>query len=374
MGEFAHKSDLIGAPITDGDKKLAEQMLADSVPRLKEIKSNISTVLYGLDREVDMSLACLLAGGHLLTEGPPGGGKTTLVVALAHSFNLHSMRTQGTSDLMPSDILGSEVYIKGRDGEAGDFKLVKGPIFTNLLLADELNRAPEKTQSALLQAMQEEKVTIGAQTHTLPRPFHLLAAQNPREQHGTNPLPEALLDRLMIKVDMMFPSEAAERRITAHRTGTHVSLSDLHNARARGKDAVLDLDYRGKDAKLPAVMDGGDLYSLQILTHSIPLSEELVDAIVTLTRRCRPDDPKAGESVKKWVEGYGPGPRTEIAFGLMAKGLAVLRGSLSPSMKDLGQLIDPVLQHRLHLKYSRNVDAYAEVKSEITRGLDLGLK
>ncbi|MGH1421111.1 MAG: AAA family ATPase [Hyphomonas sp.] len=296
---------------------------------LAAVKAEIGKVVFGQERVVELVLSSILAGGHALLIGAPGLAKTRLVEALGTALGLTNHRIQFTPDLMPSDILGSEVLDESGDGQRS-FRFLQGPIFTQLLMADEINRASPRTQSALLQAMQERHVTIAGVRHDLPAPFHVLATQNPVEQEGTYPLPEAQLDRFLLKVDVTYPDLDTERRILIETTGTNAS------------------DVR-------SVLDGARLMQLQSLVRRMPVGEKIVDAILSLIREARPEQ-TSDARVKRLVD-WGPSPRAGQALMLAARSRALLRGRLTPSIEDVEALAEPALGHRMAMRYDPTGEA-----------------
>ncbi|MCK0139444.1 MoxR family ATPase [Aliiroseovarius sp. F47248L] len=291
---------------------------------LSHAKSVIARRIIGQDQVVDLTLSALLAGGHALLIGLPGLGKTRLVETLSTVMGLREGRIQFTPDLMPSDILGAEVLEESAEGTRS-FRFLKGPIFCQLLLADEINRASPRTQSALLQAMQERQVSVAGQTHALAAPFHVLATQNPLEQEGTYPLPEAQLDRFLLQVDVEYPDRDAERDILLATTGT-------------------------EDAQAEPVFSAADLIAAQKLLRRMPVGETVVDAILDLVRACRPDDEAAPQIVRDTVS-WGPGPRAAQALMLLTRARALIDGRLAPGIDDVQALARPVLSHRMALSY-----------------------
>jgi MoxR-like ATPase len=301
----------------------AEAALAD----IARIKENVGTVIFGQESVIERTLVAILAGGHALLVGVPGLAKTKLVETLGTVLGLSGQRIQFTPDLMPSDIIGSEVMEQDADGRRS-FRYLKGPIFTQLLMADEINRASPRTQSALLQAMQEYHVTVAGQRYDLPAPFHVLATQNPLEQEGTYPLPEAQLDRFLMQIDILYPELDAERRILLETTGV-------------------------TEAKPHAVLDAERLRQIQALVRRMPVSESVVDAILKLVRSARPD--ADNEHAKKHIA-WGPGPRASQALMLCARARALYEGRLAPSVDDVKALAEPVLQHRMALNFAARAD------------------
>ncbi|HVI50034.1 MAG TPA: MoxR family ATPase [Candidatus Sulfotelmatobacter sp.] len=296
--------------------------------RLKEAREVVGRVIFGQTEVVDQTIITLLAGGHALLIGVPGLAKTRLVQTLGTVFGLNAKRVQFTPDLMPADILGSEVLEEAASGERS-FRFIRGPVFSQLLMADEINRASPRTQSALLQAMQEHKVSIAGQSYDLPQPFHVLATQNPLEQEGTYPLPEAQLDRFLMQVDIGYPDLESERRMLLATTGAH------------------------EDRAVP-VFDGEDLIDAQRLVRHIPVGKSVVDAILALVRAGRPEDSPLAE-VRRHVA-WGPGPRAAQALMLAARARALMDGRLSPSIDDVAALALPILKHRMALSFAARAE------------------
>ncbi|MBY9065678.1 MoxR family ATPase [Hyphomonas sp. WL0036] len=310
----------------------AETPVADAeaaAEALARVKTEIGKAVFGQEKVIELSLAAVLAGGHALLIGAPGLAKTRLVEAMGTALGLANQRIQFTPDLMPSDILGSEVLNEGPDGERS-FRFIKGPVFTQLLMADEINRASPRTQSALLQAMQEKHVTVAGARHDLPAPFHVLATQNPIEQEGTYPLPEAQLDRFLLKVDVSYPDLDTERRILIETT-------------------------RGAEAPVKAALSPAELMKIQALVRQMPVGEKLVATILNLIREARPEQ-TSDARVKRLVD-WGPSPRAGQALMLAARARALLRGRLAPSMEDIEALAEPCLGHRMAMRYDPTGDA-----------------
>jgi MoxR-like ATPase len=296
--------------------------------RLAHVRERIGRVIFGQQEVVDLSLVTLLAGGHVLLIGVPGLAKTRLVETLGTVLGLAEKRIQCTPDLMPADILGSEVLEEGEGGRRG-FRFIPGPVFSQLLMADEINRASPRTQSALLQAMQERRVSVAGQYHPLPQPFHVLATQNPLEQEGTYPLPEAQLDRFLMQIDVGYPDLDAERRMLAATTGLE------------------------EEAPV-AVLGPDDLMAAQRLIRRVPVGESVVEGILRLVRSGRPETSDLPE-VREHVA-WGPGPRASQALMLAAKARAVMDGRLSPSLDDVLALAAPVLKHRMALNFGARAE------------------
>ena len=295
---------------------------------IKAARAAIHAVIFGQESVVDATLITLLSGGHGLLVGVPGLAKTKLVETLGVVLGLDARRVQFTPDLMPSDILGSEV-LEETGGGKRSFRFIQGPIFARLLMADEINRASPRTQSALLQAMQEYHVTIAGNRFDLPRPFHVLATQNPLEQEGTYPLPEAQLDRFLLQVDVGYPDEAAERQIMLATTGSDVPVAT--------------------QALTPA-----DLMAAQALVRRLPIGQSVVDAIVKLVRAGRPESSDL-DLVKQRVA-WGPGPRASQAFMLACRARAIIQGRLAPSVDDVVALAGPILRHRMAVNFSARAE------------------
>lgn len=296
--------------------------------RLAEARAAVGQVIFGQDDVIDQSLITLLAGGHALLIGLPGLAKTRLVHTLGVVLGLDDRRVQFTPDLMPADILGSEVLEEGAGGVRA-FRFIKGPVFCQLLMADEINRAGPRTQSALLQAMQERHVSIAGERLDLPRPFHVLATQNPLEQEGTYPLPEAQLDRFLMQIDVGYPGREAERRMLVETTGA-------------------------AEAVPRRVMTAGELLAAQELVRRVPVGEAVVDCILDLVRRGRPETTSL-DLVRRHVA-WGPGPRAAQALMLGSRARALLQGRLSPSVDDVRELAAPILRHRMALGFAARAD------------------
>lgn len=281
--------------------------------------------IIGQDLVVEQTLIALLCGGHALLIGTPGLAKTRLVETLGVVFGLDMKRVQFTPDLMPADILGSEVLESNDDG-GRSFRFIKGPVFSQLLMADEINRASPRTQSALLQAMEERQVTIAGQEYDLQSPFHVLATQNPIEQEGTYPLPEAQLDRFTLQIDVGFPSRDAERDILLTTTGAD-------------------------EAEVKAVFTAKKLMAAQAAVRRMPVGDAVVGAILDLVRSARPEDVTAPEFVQNSIS-WGPGPRAAQAFMLATRARAMVQGRLAPSVDDVEALAHPVMIHRMALGFA----------------------
>ena len=295
---------------------------------MQRIKGAAGTVIFGQETVIEQTLITLLSGGHALLIGVPGLAKTRLVETLGAVLGLDNKRIQFTPDLMPSDILGSEVLEESDTGQR-HFRFLKGPIFTQLLMADEINRASPKTQSALLQAMQEHHVTVAGQRYDTPEPFHVLATQNPLEQEGTYPLPEAQLDRFVLQIDVDYPSEAAERRMLEATTGTET-------------------------VELQPIFSGAQLMAAQHLVRQIPVGEQVVTAILKLVRSARPNAGADDDTTRQVA--WGPGPRASQALMLAVRAKALIDGRLAPSIDDVVALAQPTLRHRMALSFAARAE------------------
>ncbi len=323
---------------TNIDKKFQ-----DSHQKLIRARKEIGKIIYGQDNVIDRVLVSLISGGHVLLIGVPGVAKTLLVDTTAKVLGLSSSRIQCTPDLMPADVLGSEVLEEDKDGKRA-FRFIKGPVFTQFLMADEINRASPRTQSALLQAMQEQEVTVSGKHYDLPKPFHVLATQNPIEQEGTYPLPEAQLDRFLMQIDVDYPGRDAERQML---------LATTSNA----------------DTKVTAVLKDSELIEIQSLVRDMPIGDSVVDAILNLVRDARPS-PDAPQLVNDYVT-WPPGPRAAQALMLTVRAKALIEGREAPSIDDVTALALPVLKHRMALNYkarSENV-TLADVIEKLTESL-----
>ena len=296
--------------------------------RMQKVHEAVGAVIFGQDTVVAQTLITLLSGGHALLIGVPGLAKTKLVETLGVVLGLDTKRIQFTPDLMPSDIIGAEMLEDSASGRRA-FRFIKGPVFTQLLMADEINRASPKTQSALLQAMQEHHVTVAGERHDVPSPFHVLATQNPLEQEGTYPLPEAQLDRFLLQIDVGYPDQLAERRMLLSTTGT-------------------------EENTLPTIFTPQELQATQRLVRQIPVGEKVVDAILKLVRSARPGS--GGEADIDRLVAWGPGPRASQAFMLAVRAKALIDGRLAPSVEDVITLAEPILKHRMALTFAARAE------------------
>jgi len=307
----------------------------------EQLREQIGRQIVGQDEVVEQLLMAIFARGHCILEGVPGLAKTLMVHALAQSLSLEFNRIQFTPDLMPSDITGTEVLYEDRQSGARELRFVPGPVFANLILADEINRTPPKTQAALLEAMQERQVTAGGRRHVLPDPFFVLATQNPIEQEGTYPLPEAQLDRFLFKVFITYPKPEEERRIYQLTTGT-------------------------REAEITPIVDGRRIGELQRLVRRVPVSDHCVDYAMDLVRATRGTEHGGPKYIDEWLA-WGAGPRAGQSLILAAKARAALAGRPSVSVDDIRAVALPVLRHRLVLNY--NAQAAGETSDSIVKKL-----
>lgn len=304
------------------------QRIEQAIETIAAVRAGVSGAIIGQERIIDLTLATILAGGHGLLVGAPGVAKTTLVEAVGVALSLNWGRVQFTPDLMPSDIIGAELLETNESGQRS-FRFQEGPVFTNLLMADEINRASPRTQSALLQAMQEGQVTVSGATMDLPKPFHVLATQNPIEQEGTYPLPEAQLDRFLLQIDVPYPDRETEREILLATTGTSTLAAK-------------------------AALKEGELESLQAFVREMPIGDRILEAVLNLVRAARPES-ATRQDVKDCVA-WGPGPRAGQALIKAAKARALLRGRVSPSLDDVAAVARPALAHRMALTWRAKAD------------------
>src|SRR5271169_1778017 len=323
-----HRELAMPAASGEGLEKLEDMIVRSAestADHVRAAKAAIGTVIFGQDKVVEQALITILSGGHALLLGVPGLAKTKLVDTMGTVLGLDARRIQFTPDLMPSDILGTEVLEESPGGKR-NFRFIQGPVFAQLLMADEINRASPRTQSALLQAMQEHHVTVAGARHDLPAPFHVLATQNPLEQEGTYPLPEAQLDRFLMEIDVDYPDIDAERRILFDTTGA-------------------------EETKPKAAMTADDLMSAQRLVRRLPVGESVVEAILSLVRSARPG-PDSGEYGKliAWS------PRASQSLMLAVRARALLDGRYAPSIDDVVALAEPVLKHRMALTFAARAD------------------
>ncbi len=309
----------------------------------ERLDAEVGRVIIGQHRVRQEILLCLLAGGHCLLRGVPGLAKTLLIRTLAEAVQLRFSRIQFTPDLMPSDILGTEVIDQDPATGQRNVRFIPGPVFANIILADEINRTPPRTQAALLEAMQEYQVTVGGVRHPLERPLFVLATENPIEQEGTHPLPEAQLDRFMMNVVIDYPAHDEERRILTETTG-------------------------GDAADIRPVATGAELEEARALVRALPVAENVVDYALALVRATRPNDPSAPDEVTRWVE-WGAGPRAGQSLLLGARALALLQGRKVPDVSDVTEVALPVLRHRVLVNFHAEAEG-VDADGVVTRLLD----
>ncbi|MCX2454003.1 MoxR family ATPase [Pedobacter sp. PLR] len=309
--------------------EISENNLKTLIHKITLLKEEIQKVIVGQDLIIEEMLVALLAGGHCLLEGVPGLAKTLMVRTMSQALDLSFRRIQFTPDLMPTDIVGTEILEEDHVTGKRFFKFNKGPLFANIILADEINRTPPKTQSALLEAMQEFEVTYGGQTYPLDRPFFILATQNPIEQAGTYPLPEAQLDRFLLFIKIGYPTAAEEMKILSSTTGM------IKN-------------------KVQAVIGAEEIKQLQALTREVSISGDLITYVAELIRATRPDTSTIAY-VKEWVR-WGAGPRAGQALILTAKARALIHGRYAVVMEDLQTMAFPVLRHRILMNFKADAE------------------
>ncbi len=315
--------------INKADEKILNE-LESTAARLVEVREAIGQVIFGQEQVISLALTAIIGGGHALLVGAPGLAKTKLAITLGTVLGLSEKRIQFTPDLMPADILGTEILDESESGSR-QFRFVPGPVFCQLLMADEINRASPRTQSALLQAMQEHHITVAGVRHDLPEPFHVLATQNPIEQEGTYPLPEAQLDRFLLEIDIGYPDIEAERRMLFATTGND-------------------------EQQAQKLMNRNQLMAAQRLVRLIPIGESVADAILELVRSARPGS-ETSEFVNENIA-WGPGPRASQSLMLGVRARALLDGRLSPSVDDVIELANPVLRHRMALSFAARADGH----------------
>ena len=312
----------------DNTKPGNEKDVEDLTNKISDIKDHIEEVVFGQKKVIDLIIITLLSGGHTLLVGLPGLAKTRLVRSLGTIMGLSRKRVQFTPDLMPTDILGTEILEETAKGKRS-FRFLEGPVFAQFLLADEINRASPRTQSALLQAMQERRVTVAGTSYDLPEPFHVLATQNPIEQEGTYPLPEAQLDRFLMQIDIQYPEESFEKEMLLATTGVD-------------------------DKQVKQILSSKQLINAQKLIRAIPVGEQVVVSILKLVRNSRPNS----SELKNVKEGllWGAGPRASQSLMIACRAKAIIDGRLSPSIDDVLELAAPVLKHRLNLTFSARAE------------------
>ncbi len=317
--------------------------LESATAKMSSVRQEIGNVIFGQEDVIDQTLTVLLAGGHLLLVGVPGLAKTRLVSAFSKVMGLDTKRIQCTPDLMPSDMIGAEI-LEEVDYGRRNFRFIQGPIFCQFLMVDEINRASPRTQSALLQAMEEQHVTVTGREHALPTPFHVLATQNPLELEGTYPLPEAQLDRFLLQIEIDYPDLAAEKKIVES------TLSE-------------------EEIVPKSIMYANDLRDLQKTVRRMPLAENVINSILSLVRSGRPESSEI-EAVCHYVH-WGPGPRASRALALALRSRALLQGRPAPTLEDLKALVRPVLRHRMALNYAARADGVGidEILESLTKNI-----
>ena len=330
--------------LSEKDVSKIKYKFNDLHKNIMSVRSEINNLVFGQEEVIDQILISLLSNGHALLIGLPGLAKTRIVSFLGIILGLKSKRVQFTPDLMPADILGSEI-LEDSTNSKKRFKFIKGPIFSKLLLADEINRSSPRTQSALLQAMQEKKVTITGNNYLLPKPFHVLATQNPIDQEGTYPLPEAQLDRFLMNINISYPSEGAERKI-------------------------LELSSENLDKEPNNIINSSDLLEMQDFIKNIPVGESVVKYILDIITNTRPETSRV-PSVKKNVL-WGPSPRASLALLATCKAKAFLDNRYSPSIFDIKSLIKPILTHRINLNISAKSEGILidDILNDVTKNIE----
>jgi MoxR-like ATPase len=309
--------------------EISEHNIKIILAKLPGLKKEVQKVIVGQDQVLEELIITLMAGGHCLLEGVPGLAKTLMVKTLSQALDLSFRRIQFTPDLMPTDIIGTEILEEDHATGKRFFKFNKGPLFANIILADEINRTPPKTQSALLEAMQEFEVTYGGQTYPLDRPFFILATQNPIEQAGTYPLPEAQLDRFLLFVKIGYPTEQEEYGILSSTTGSKVQIVE-------------------------PVLSGEEIRQIQSLVRDVSISDDLISYVGKLIRASRPDS-TTSNYVKEWVR-WGAGPRAGQSLILTAKARALLKGRYAVVMEDIHTMAYPVLRHRILVNFKAEAE------------------
>jgi MoxR-like ATPase len=325
--------------------ELTENNVKALLAKLPQLKNEIQKVIVGQDAILDELLVAFLAGGHCLLEGVPGLAKTLIVKTMSQALHLSFRRIQFTPDLMPTDIIGTEILEEDHATGKRFFKFNKGPLFANIILADEINRTPPKTQSALLEAMQEFEVTYGGQTYPLDKPFFILATQNPIEQAGTYPLPEAQLDRFLLLIKMGYPTEQEEFEVLNRTTGT-------------------------QKANINAVINASDIQQAQALVRQVNINDDLIKYVSLMIRATRPDTSQVAY-VKEWVR-WGAGPRAGQALILTAKARALLKGRYAVLMEDIHAMAPSVLRHRILMNFKAEAEDITsdKVTAELIRAID----
>lgn len=366
---------IAGQPLSKDDARKMAERIEWASERLRRVKEEVSKDVWDQDYIVSMALTTMVAGGHILSEGLPGLAKTLMIKSIAQATGLDFKRIQFTPDLMPADLTGIEM----RDNATNEFKFVQGPLFGQLILADEINRAGPKTQSAMLEAMEEKQITAAGKTHTLRRPFLVMATQNPIDQGGTSPLPEAQSDRFLTKLSVDYPGVDAEKKIMTSATGTSADVEELFSLKEKFEqtgearyDFTNSID-KDRACKAEKVLTAMDLMIIQAIARKLPLSEKVVNKAVSLVRSARPQ----GSSDKMVTENvsWGPGPRALIAFGLVAKAKALMdghslkNGVLAPDESIILDIAKPVLEHRMGIRGYNEGTSFDQVLKHLTQKL-----
>jgi MoxR-like ATPase len=326
-------------PQTDGDHG-DTQAVAWLKQAAGQVRSELGKVIVGQDEVVEQVLIAIFAKGHCLLEGVPGLAKTLLISSLSRTLDLSFKRVQFTPDLMPSDIIGTEILQEDQVTKQRMFKFMPGPIFANIVLADEINRTPPKTQAALLEAMQEKRVTAGGETHVLEQPFFVLATQNPLDQEGTYPLPEAQLDRFLFKISVGYPTDAEELEIMRRVASPLMSQAEQ---------------------AIEKVMSAQQVMAVQQLVMRVPVAEQILTYAKNLVRATRPDQPEAPAFITNWIS-WGAGPRASISLILAAKSRAVMHGRFAVGFDDIAAVASPVLRHRIACSYTATAEGVTTEK------------
>lgn len=356
---MSHDPSQSGASLSKDEVSLFMQRVEWASERLRAAKNEISKDVWNQDHMIEMILATMVAGGNVLAQGLPGLAKTLTVKAVARATGLDFKRIQFTPDLQPIDLTGAEIL----DKKDNTWQFRPGPLFGQLILADEINRAGQKTQSAMLEAMEEKQITVDGTTRVLPRPYHVLATQNPVDQEGTSPLPEAQADRFMTKLIFTYPNRDADVKIMQSSSSTDADIEELFSLRdqfAASGNAEFDLTKIAdpdRQSRVQQAFTAHDLIIMQKIARRLPLSDSVVSTAVNAIRMLRPTEDNNDAFIKRNVE-FGPSPRALIAFALVAKAKALIdgrieHGQLAPRKEDILNLLEPVLQHRMALKYNR---------------------
>lgn len=353
MGSSAPKDELRPTPaLSPEDQALLKAEVEAASEKLHAALNEVNRVVWGQEDCVELTITCAVAGGNVLLEGVPGLAKTLFLQNLAPILSMDFERVQFTPDLMPADILGSEILQEDPETGKKYFAFEEGPVFTQLLMADEINRAGPRTQAALLQAMQEKEVSIAGETRRLSNPFMVVATQNPLEQDGTYPLPEAQLDRFLMKVNLDYPNRDAERRVLVETTSSpFAKFKALKERRASGEDITIRKHGANKLDVNKVFDSAADLVEMQELAKTLPLGKNFVESVLSIVRKTRPDNEKAPQIVKDHVA-WGAGPRALQAFAQAARARALINGRFAPDVSDIKALAKPILGHRMAVSYA----------------------